>query len=203
MIGTSRFSKICIALVVAATTLSPLAAHSADYPPVVENPEIGEPLISPVSPLNSCDVFVPLVTSENPASAKLSVAKTRGDFSPFPTLINSTSFSSVAYLAKASLVIGGVTKAKVASLPLSNISTRDCAEVQMPKNTPVRITLTKLPKSAQFTMKIGKTVIGKINSNTKGQLLLPVISITSFPKNYNLYVERSGISQKVTLRTTR
>ncbi len=200
---SSTLFKFFLVLVLGSTSLSPLAANSAEYPPVVEAPEIGEPLIAPVSALKSCEVFVPLVTSNNPASAKLSSAKSRGEFSNFPSLINNTSFATGAFLAKANLVIGGVAKSKVTSLALATISTRNCSEVQFPKNMPVRITLTKLPKSAQFTMKVGKTVIGKINSNTKGQILLPVLSITTFPKNYNLYVERAGVSQTITIRTTR
>ena len=203
MTKRSIFSTIVFVLIVSLGSFTSITANAAEYPPSVETPEIGDPLISPVNPLGSCEVIVPVVTSENPAKAKLTSAKSRNQISNFPSLINNSSFASGAYQAKSNLVIGGVSKSKLTSIPLATSATKSCVEVQIPQNTPVRIALTKLVKNTQYTIKIGKTVVGRINSNTKGRVSLPVFSITSFPQNYNIYVERAGTSRKVVLRTTR
>lgn len=202
-----NYKKLCVlglSLGLTFSSVSTTSSWAAEYPPVVQTPDIGDELISKISPIDpKCEVFVPIVSSENPATAKTGLAKRKSEISKFPNLISNVSFAASPYLVKANIVLGGVSKTRITSLPKIEFNSRACAEIQFPANTAVRITVDNLAKSSQYTIKIGKTTIGKINSNTKGQILLPVISVTKFPQNYNLYLQRGTSTYKLALRSTK
>lgn len=180
-------------------------SNAADYPPSIENLEVGQPLAAAVKPKDATTTaVVPVATSTviplvigDPVSVSRAGLATK-------TLSNTSVANSPVKLTS-SLTLGGIGASEPA--PVATIKSSSKSEVQIPIDVPTRITVSGLKASAtgtaSFVNSQGKSVpLGKITVTKSGRVSIPALTFSKANVSYKITLVINGKRTTFTVRST-
>lgn len=195
------------AIAVLAATMNMSNVNAADYPPSIQAPTTGEPILAPVEPSKpGLKVVVPVATAEViPLVTKAPVAFTPRLLPPTAT-ISANAVARTPIQVANSIVIGGVSTSRVNQTPIAAVSAKRKNEIQLAEDVPTRIQIGGLTPRAVATVSLitskGKTIqLGRITVNSKGDITLPPLTIEKDEVSATVRIVVGRTTTNVVIRT--
>lgn len=182
-------------------------AEEATYPPSIQKPVAGEPIIAPTEGLKvGVKVVVPLATADSIPQVKTDKAVSLKKIANTDFLTSRT-LSTTPVKVSNSIQIGGVTKKDLANVPVASFRGNRNVEVQKAEDVPIVIEARGLPSSAsaQITLITGsgsQRSLGRVSTSKSGELRLPPITLFKGDASVTIRVVVGGKSYNYTVRTT-